>query len=281
MINIGIVILNYYCYNDTINCVNDFLKQETNNVNVYISIVDNNSSNDSFEKIASYFLTKKNIIVCKTDKNIGFAKGNNFGYAKLLSHFDVVFDYIICSNDDILIERKDLFSWIESSFNKTNFSVLGPDIYSLSYKYHQNPMICKSTSRKDIKKEIFKLKILKLYLTINVFSKKKEKYFIADCDYQNAVFNKTLNGAFLIFSKLYFEEYKNLFNSNTFLYLEEDLLKLRCDKKGLKMVYLPDFTVNHIQESSTNIINKSQRKKFIFRLKHIIDSYQVYIKELE
>lgn len=281
MTNVGIVILNYLCFNDTINCVNDFFNQDTKDINFYISIVDNASSNNSYEYLSMYFEKYNNVIVNKTDKNIGFARGNNFGYIKLLSSFNVDLDFVICSNDDIRIERKDLYSWIISCFHKTKFSVLGPDIYSLSKKYHQNPMINKSKDRKFLKKEIIKLQLLKLYLTLNVFSKRKEKYFIADSDYKKEDYTKTLNGAFLIYSKLYFEKYNDLFNPNTFLYLEEDLLKLRCDRSDLKMVYMPNFSVNHIQESSTNSINKNQRNKFIFRLKHIINSYQIYIKELE
>ena len=63
----------------------------------------------------------------------------------------------------------------------------------------------------------------------------------------------SLHGCFLIFSKGYIDEFNGLYDK-TFLYGEEILLKLRCERSGLKMWFLSDLKAVH---------NESQTEKFI------------------
>ena len=108
-----------------------------------------------------------------------------------------------------------------------------------------------------------------------IFSVWKNKYYTEFHD------DMTLHGSFQIFSKKYFEQYKELYDSRTFLYMEEDLLRLRCDKKGLRMCYVPGFRVNHLQAMSSVLDQRSAYEKQISRLKHTENSMKVYISELD
>lgn len=91
----------------------------------------------------------------------------------------------------------------------------------------------------------------------------------------------TLHGAFQIFSAKYFASYSEPYNPCTFLYLEEDLLKLRCDQKRLRMVYSPDYQIEHLQAVSTNMVNSKAYKKELFRYKCLKDSLKAYIKAVK
>ena len=88
--NIGVIILNYVAYNVTIKCVKSFFKQsiDLKKDNVDFVIVDNFSENESYQVLKDYFNKQKNVAVVKTNKNLGFANGNNFGYNFLTTHFE-------------------------------------------------------------------------------------------------------------------------------------------------------------------------------------------------
>jgi GT2 family glycosyltransferase len=88
----------------------------------------------------------------------------------------------------------------------------------------------------------------------------------------------TLHGSFLIMSKEYLSSFDKPFDPGTFLYMEEDILKLRCDKKNIAMVYSPEYEVQHLQAVTTNLIVKDYNEKMIFRIKNIRKSLKRYIQ---
>ena len=106
MVNVGIVILNYVSYDVTINCVEWFKKQNSTNVKTKIIIVDNDSPNNSFNILKEKFQEEKDVKVVKTDHNLGFANGNNYGYKKLLEFMSP--DFVIVSNSDAYVEKPGL-----------------------------------------------------------------------------------------------------------------------------------------------------------------------------
>ena len=81
MYDIGIVVLNYVNYSETIKCVSSLLKQE--NVSARIVIVENGSGNESAERLRGAFDGEKTVTVVDTGKNLGYAKGNNIGIKHL------------------------------------------------------------------------------------------------------------------------------------------------------------------------------------------------------
>ena len=92
--------------------------------------------------------------------------------------------------------------------------------------------------------------------------------------------NIVLHGAFLIFSKKYFEQFNGL-DSRTFMYMEEKILAAKLKKCGLKSVYNPKIVIFHNEDSATNSIKKTKRSKNLFVYKNAIKSSKVLIKELE
>ncbi len=59
--NIGVIVLNYLAYSETIQCVRSFLKQDFNNNVVRIVVVDNCSDNDSYSILHEEFINEKNV----------------------------------------------------------------------------------------------------------------------------------------------------------------------------------------------------------------------------
>ena len=282
MYNFGVVILNYLAYKDTINCVESFKKQieiAKNDIRVKIIIVDNFSSNESFDELNKKYKDDNLIEIVQTEKNLGFANGNNFGYYELQKYMKP--DFVIFSNDDILIDQAGIFDWIIDTYKNENFAVLGPSIYSIRGNFHQSPCENKSYNTFLLKKELIgiRLGLLKLYLKKVFHISQKTAVSV----WENNNFDKqstslTLHGSFQIMSRLYLDLFNDPYDNRTFLYREENILKLRCDKNNLKMLYDPNFEVNHLQAVSTEMKLEKNIDKLIFRTKNEIKSQKILIK---
>lgn len=278
----GVVILNFNEYNLTKQCVDDFVNVFFNN-DYYIVVVDNNSTNNSYDILKKYFAEKDRIQVIGLKKNIGFARGNNEGYFELIKHFDP--DFVIFSNSDIRIKDTNLPKWIISNMEEHSFSVLGPSIYSINGNYFQNPINDISTDRRIIRKSIRDLYISYIKLKI------KKVLHLSDSDifvenWQNTLYRKyndniTLHGSFQIFSKIYFKHYSEPYDPSTFLYMEENILRLRCLNSNIRMVYSPSYCVEHLQGGSTSKNMKVSLDKKIFRVKNMLLSTKAYYKLLK
>lgn len=278
----GVIILNYLAYNETINCINDFKKHEVNNNCFKYIIVDNASPNESFDKLKEVFKNDDDVFVIKTEKNLGFANGNNFGYEFLKKNF--IYKYVIFSNDDILLPNQGLVEWINDSYNNHNFGLLGPDVYSTNGQFHQSPI--SDFTKSLLKCNIFGLKCnvkIVLYNIKKIFIKNKKnmKNVWINEEYNHLSQNKTLHGSFIVMSHNYLDLYETPFDPRTFLYMEENILKNRCDNKGIITLYNPNYQVHHLQAVSTDKIVNNWYSKQIFRLKHMVKSLKVYKKVLK
>lgn len=280
---IGIVILNYLAYEETINCIESLELQDKKSNEVRYVIVDNCSDNDSFCILKKKYENRNDIDVVKTKKNIGFAKGNNFGYSILKKNYDP--DFVIFSNDDILLPQYGLYNWIGEMYKNYKFGVLGPKVYSVKGKFYQSPMENCTTSIFECNRLILRyyLKLIKNYLKNFMQIKGIEKQY-ATWDnkyYKYFTDKKTIHGSFMIFSNKYLKIFEFPFDNRTYLYMEEDIIRLRCNLKKIKMIYSPEYCVDHLQAVSTNKINITDYDKQKFRICNHIKSLKIYKKILK
>jgi len=117
-----IIILNYDTYNETICYVKNLKKQKL--IDLSVLIVDNCSTNNSFEILRNIFSHDKNVTVIKTKYNGGYAYGNNWG---LLSIKNETNDYIIISNSDIFISNDTMIKDLITHYKKCdNVAFIAP-----------------------------------------------------------------------------------------------------------------------------------------------------------
>ncbi|MCI8527871.1 MAG: glycosyltransferase family 2 protein [Lachnospiraceae bacterium] len=281
---VGVIILNYMAYQATMNCMDSFSSQENEFCEIKYVIVDNCSTNNSYAILKEKYENRDDVFVVSTDKNIGFAKGNNYGYKILKQYFQP--DFVIFSNDDILLSQVNLYGWIRKSYEKYSFAVLGPQVYSINGKFHQSPMENCTRNTLVCHWWILKylLKIVRAFIVFKILQKKKAGY----STWKNEIYsvfsdNKTIHGSFMIFSQKYFEYFSEPFDSHTYLYMEEDIVKLRCDLSNIRMVFSPEYRVEHLQSVSTNMINDSlYQKQLFYYVNHIksLKVYQMVLREL-
>lgn len=281
------VILHYFSANDTISCVNSILDNVSDNKNdsKYIIIVDNNSPNDSFNEVKRALGDKKNIIYIKSEENLGFAKGNNLGF--MYAKEKIFPDFIIVINNDTEIHQESFQNVIVEKYERYSFYILGPDIVTLD-GFHQNPGEKQSWSKAELREFRIKRRLENFLLHLKL-DKIRERLVKPKANIyhkfsiKHDVDNTILHGACLIFSKDYITQF-NGFYDKTFMYMEEDILKLMSNYYNYLMLYTPDIKIFHKEEAASKLIYSSDSKRLIQKNKMLIESTFVYeslMKEFE
>lgn len=271
------VVLHYLAEKETKECVESILEATNKSkIETKIVVVDNGSDNRSGENIAKYFDGQDNVKVLFTGENLGFANGINYGfmYAKRVMKAD----FIVAINNDTVIQQDDFNEVIVQKYRQYNFAVMGPDIITKDGK-HQNPVQGIKWNRMRLYRFRFKKRMQYILAHFGVFNGLLK---INDGAYLNKrvdkdVLNPKLHGACLIFSPDYIREFDGLF-AGTFLYMEEDILKLRLEYAKMVSVYTPDLVIFHEEDVATNmLVAKSlQKKKGIY--KNLLASSKEYMK---
>ncbi|HEU8803921.1 TPA: glycosyltransferase family 2 protein [Streptococcus pneumoniae] len=274
--NFCFVILHYRTSNDTIECIKSIQKLEGD---YKIVIVDNASQNGSIERVEALFANNDEIVIIKNTKNLGFAAGNNIGYA--YARTQIKADMIAVLNNDIVIKQKDFINRIFELYRNSQFHIAGPDIVSLVDGHHQSPVVEKINSISKANKELFKYRILRIINKIGLYElmtrqPKKELNRISVADLMRYQENVILHGSFVIFSPLYVSEEECAFRPDTFMYMEEPILYEYCMLKNYKTVFDPSIVIYHKEDSSTNSLYNAAYAKREFVFKNMIRSLKIY-----
>lgn len=274
--NFCFVILHYRTSNDTIECIKSIQKLEGD---YKIVIVDNASQNGSIERVEALFANNDEIVIIKNTKNLGFAAGNNIGYA--YARTQIKANMIAVLNNDIVIKQKDFINRIFELYRNSQFHIAGPDIVSLVDGHHQSPVVEKIDSISKANKELFKYRILRIINKIGLYElmtrqPKKELNRISVADPMRYQENVILHGSFVIFSPLYVSEEECAFRPDTFMYMEEPILYEYCMLKNYKTVFDPSIVIYHKEDSSTNSLYNAAYAKREFVFKNMIRSLKIY-----
>jgi GT2 family glycosyltransferase len=277
---ISFVILHYLTERDTTECIESILRNV--NYNDYnIIVVDNGSSNESGKNLKLRYQNNPKVDILLSEKNLGFARGNNLGFIKAKKEYHS--DFIILMNNDMIIEQQDFLKIVVSKFNTMNFAVMGPNIISTIDKKHQNPQPFRIKTKKDAWYQFTRHLVLLMlnYARLEPLIKNILKTIKQDVSFVSKhtkeLTNVQLHGSCLIFSPLYIQMFDGLYEK-TFMYFEEDILFYLCRKFNLKTYYCPDLVILHKEDSATNeyLKNTLQKNRFIYRhslasIKHLIN----------
>jgi len=251
-VNNVVIILNYNDYKTTsklINYIKDYLE-------VYkIVVVDNKSTDDSFEILKKY--RNKKVHVIESGENKGYAYGNNVGIKYAIEKFNP--EFITIANPDVIFENSTLMKM--KSFLKENLDVaaVNTKIKNITGQYEPGgtniPTIKEDFKSMFLLSEIFKKK------EINNFSREYTDYEI-------------LFGCFFMIRSEVIEQI-GMFDERTFLFGEERILGYKIKSIGMKQVTLNDLECIHEHSKSINKNISSLVNKY----KILYDSRLVYYKE--
>lgn len=274
---ISFVILHYQAIDETIECVNKIFKYM--NEACKVIIVDNYSPNGTGEILKRKYKDETDIHVMLSDKNLGFAKGNNMGYREAKKDGP---DYIVVMNNDVFLQDYNIEKKLDEAYSKYQFDILGPDIYSTQSKNHQNPQRMSNFTLSELENERKKLEIKNKFsflLKIKYLMKagKRKKFTVKDFIDEDMV-GAVLHGACYIFSKKYYQNHNNCFYENTFMYYESYILHYLAQREKLKLLYYPAIKVIHHEDIATDLTYKNMYEKSKFVNKCLLESCKEYIK---
>ena len=252
MSKVGMIILNYNDYETTnkyINKIKDYKVLDE------IIIVDNKSTDKSFEKLKK--INRKKISVIETNENKGYAYGNNYGINYLNKNFNV--DYVIISNPDIIVEEEDIIRLKNDLDNNEEISLIAPVVEQLG----------------DIKRG-WRLPLIKdeILSNINYFQRRVQKKLeYSDDKFKGNITRvDVVSGCFFMIRNDILNLIGN-FDTNTFLYYEENILA--CKLKNINAKTYIDNNAKVIHDLSVSV-NKSFNS--VKKYKMLKNSQKYYVK---
>ena len=246
---VSVVILNYQTFSDTIDFVRQIKLQKE--VIINILIVDNCSSNDSFNILLDNYKSDDKVKVIQSERNGGYAYGNNFGFRYLKGKEA---DFILISNNDIIIKDGLLLSKLITSYMKCN----NPAFLSPVMLNEQG--VQKRPSSWNIPTFLEDFKNLVFLDRIKGVNAKMQQSLQKGC-----VSVECLSGAFTLIKKQTLFDL-GLFDEGTFLYCEERINAVKVRRKGLYNYLNKELSFVHKEaETISQSFNYISRMKILVR----------------
>lgn len=262
----GFVVLHFNNHLDTIACVNSIFGK-IRREDYHVVIVDNASSNNSFDLLTQEYGGRQRISLVRNGENRGYSGGNNVGIRTLREMG--VSQIIIATNDTEVLSPNllDEFDKVESS----DVGIVGTDILTPE-GIHQNPQYHRPTLLYFLNLHFYAPWIWmrsKVYRWLPFIERRRRKSIansIKQLDDAPAVAGAhsvyMLHGSFLYLTKNYINQI-GLLDEHLFMYGEEDLMAWNCEKHGLKRMYLPSLKVLHKDGRSTKDAHRGKKEEFV------------------
>jgi GT2 family glycosyltransferase len=276
---LAVIVLNYINYNDTIECVDSLLKQKYDDF--VVVVVDNASGNESFEVLHQKYKDIKKVHIIKTDKNLGYAKGNNHGIIYARERFGAD-DAFILNSDTLLTTDRILSQLMEA--REENVAVLSPCVKGTDGK-RQYGQVIKECDLFPFTKRAY---LSTYYDMLPDFLRNFLQRFKRSIKGKNVTKTEAagdlnegyyiVQGCAFLLTEEFFKFYKILF-PKTFLYGEEINLCHYLHKAGLKTKRVMTDVIIHKEAQSTGqtvLRGNARRKKAKLSNKNMRISMPMY-----
>ncbi len=227
---VAAIVLQYGKWPMTEACVHDLLNQAY--ADLRILVVDNCSPDNSHLEIAERFSDDERVQILRTDKNLGYAQGNNFA-VRWLQQQGATPRYLIIANNDIRVPDD------RTVLNLVHFAEMTPDLAGVQPRvvlpdgFHQGPY-----SKPSVCFDTLKF----LFPPIWAAQRALGQLNIKNIRRPTACYR--VIGAFFLVDALAFLQI-GMFDESTFLGREEDILAERFRKIQRRFYYYPSSKVIH------------------------------------
>lgn len=189
-----------------------------------VIVVDNTSSDGSAEMVRRNF---RKAIVLESEKNLGFAAGNNLGAQRASG------DFLLFLNSDTQILDNKIIDLVKLLEKDKSIAAAGGELKDLDGNYQRS--FCKFYNVFDI--------FFLLFGGRNFELKRFQTKNIREVDW--------ITGAFMLVRKSIFDQIGG-FDKNFFMYIEDMELCFRIKKKGYKVLFVPQVAISHKGQGSSN-----------------------------
>lgn len=241
MAEVGVVILNYNTYDDTVKCV-ESVRGYTHDVEYQIYLVDNCSPDGSGKRLSSLYEGDDRVKVICLYENGGFSAGNNAGMREAVKDGS---RYLFLLNSDVYLKNDALGIMSARLKSDSGIASVGPAVYDRKGAYIQ-------FARKAL---TFGTHLLERLPLLSDRIVRRYVYDPAD----TFVFDGMSSGCCFGLNALYFSE----LDDSIFMYYEEDILAHRLRKLQKKACILPEAEVVHNEGVSTkeSVVGKASFEK--------------------
>jgi GT2 family glycosyltransferase len=232
-----------------------------------IIVVDNASSVDDVKSLDSYCKSLEDVVLIKSDSNLGYFKGLNRGL-DFIKNKDKAF-FIICNND-IIFDSSFLINLNELLFEDEVF-IISPNIITKDGK-QQNPLVVNEVDKlQKIKARIF---FINYYLALFLrFSYSLVKPILESKprktnDYPQMKIKRGIGACYVLTPN--FIKFFNRLDDRVFMWGEEALLSHQIETVGGVTLYVPSLLVHHLESATVSAMPTKQRYNITKR------SYKIY-----
>ncbi len=244
-VNICFLILNYNSYKDTISFVQHILNQENIIQLLPILIVDNCSTDHSYETLLKKFDKNQNVDVIQTKYNGGYGYGNNWGIKHLQQFYNP--ELIIISNPDIIVDVAIIPEMAKAFQVDKNIAAVSAQMVNSNNKHQLSAWRLPN---------LFDDIILSVGLLEAVFNNPVEYLLTLKPRYVDV-----LQGAFFMIKSKAIRKIGG-YDEKIFLYGEERILGFKLKKIGYKLYFLPHLSFIHYVGKTINKTLPSKLSKF-------------------
>ncbi|XOB61342.1 glycosyltransferase family 2 protein [Campylobacterota bacterium DY0563] len=255
MYDVSIITVNYNSSNDTLNMIESVKSKTT--LNYEIIVVDNNSSLEEYKKL-EVIKNIDNIKLIRSRLNLGFAGGNMLGFKEAKS------DYIFFLNNDTLLINGVIDILYKDCKDDDSIGLISPQLFdenankTTTFRYFPS-----------VAEKFFGKGFANFISTKKRYNNKKE--------YENIIDVEVVSGASMFFQRECFENIGG-FDTDFFLYCEEEDLSKRVSDSGLKVCFEPNAHLIHLCGKSTGRNFKVERE-FIISYFRLVDKHFGFIKK--
>lgn len=225
---VAIIVLNWNDYEDTAECLKSL--ERLNYPNFHVYLVDNHSSDHSYEKLREDHRRHKltyDISFLQTESNLGFAGGNNLAIKKA---YEAGYDYFWLVNDDAVVTPDALTELVKTIKSDQKIGIVGSKMY-----YYNSNKIWFAGGR--------------------VSSWTGQTHHIGYGEEDHGQYDQQrpvefITGCSLLFRRALIDRI-GLMREFYFLYYEETEWNIRARQAGFKVVYQPKSRIYHKVSTAT------------------------------
>ncbi|SIO19859.1 Glycosyltransferase, GT2 family [Carnobacterium alterfunditum] len=273
---IGIVILNYLNWEDTVECIQSIKTQTYDGLEIVV--VDNCSNNMSIENIKKHLPNYTKIHFLQTKENLGFAKGNNVGISYCTTQLKINNVFVV--NNDTIFTDELFFEKLSRIDIGNNIGAVGTEIIG-SDGENQNPIEFSANFKSIIREYLFPVILFLRNIGLLKQNIKDEKKIENNENKNKNNENFILHGAAIFLTENYLNQI-NGFYPKTFLYYEENILGIIFKKMNLEMLYYDETSIYHKEDqSSIKSFSNQSKIKYKFGRKSVKEALKLFFAKPE
>lgn len=242
-------------YNNPAECVTylqSVMAADLSSVALTVIVADNSRDNNQscFDALSHPHMQ---LIYFHTGSNLGYMNAGNAAYERFIKD-QVLFDLLIISNTDLLIEDVDFFKDLarKNAICSKDVLLLAPDVESSLTGRNLNPQLVNKPPKKYVDRIRFFYSSPLLYNALLCMSWMKHKYMSTPKPYVRDMPIYAPHGSIFIFRSAFFEKGGNV-RFPFFLFGEEIYIAEQVKNINGKILYTPGISIVHNEHSSTGL----------------------------